>query len=142
MALGIGSGVGFICRYLCAGYLQERKQKVDRESRFRSLKEELEQNLRIAQSPFRAGGLAMLKFQSSGWENARGDLESDTYPPNVRPKLRNVYADMHEFNGLVATFESTRDGRLQNVAEQTATRVRQRIEEIEALLTSQGHASR
>jgi len=136
----ISKVAGWVCKYLCGAWLQERKQEEERKARFRALKEELEQNLRIAQKPHTAGGIAFLRFQCSGWGNARGDLESETYLPRLRAMLRNVYADMHEFNAGVGHFEATQDFRLKGSLPQIADRVRGRLEEIHALLADLGQA--
>ena len=125
---------GIICKYLCGGWLQERKAIQERQARLSLLKAELEENANLAQNPLLAGGLALIRFRLNGWDGIKVDL--DKYPDDLRRKLQDVHLEMGNFNSLVDEFGQTRDGRLRREADRKSCEIKEKLITIKSLIDS------
>jgi hypothetical protein len=128
----ISLSTSFVCKYLCGGWLQERKALQEREARLSHLRAEVEENDNIARQPLLAGGLAIARFRLNGWDGVKVDL--DKYPEELKTKLHDAYLEMTNFNSLVDEFGRTRDGRIKRVAEIKSREIVEKLSAIKSLI--------
>ena len=122
-----------VCKYLCGGWLQERKSLKERQERLSLLRAEVEASGSIAEKPLLAGGLAIAQFRLNGWDGFKIDL--DQYSEELKSKLHDVYLEMGNFNSLVDEFGRTRDGRIMNIVEIKSREIKQKLSAIKSLIS-------
>lgn len=98
--VAFGALLGAIITVLTNIYLERRKEAAQRDQKFKLLLAEIEENHLLAKNYSLGGGLAKLTLLKSAWDTVKGD--SSFLPPDVQESLRTAYAEVSQFNGLVA----------------------------------------
>ena len=98
--VAFGAVLGAIITVVTNIYLEKRKEDARRDQKFKLLLAELEENYILVQHYSLAGGLAKLTLLKSAWDTVKGDIFP--LPPDLQESLRSAYAEVAQFNGLVA----------------------------------------
>ena len=133
--VAFGAGLGAIITVLTNIYFEKRKDAAKTDQKFMLLLAELEENYMLVKKYSLAGGLAKLTLLKSAWDTVKGDIFS--IPPDLQESLRSAYAEVAQFNGLVAYDLEKVDmgsGRLSQALEVKSGEVSQKLDHLRTRL--------